>query len=171
METEQIDIDDIRPTPNVHTTPTPAPRSAKVQNKEQLEEKLMPPPPAPVTAQSDLTQIASSNETSFARPQRAAKLKSEKNLKEPKLNNKMRRPSNNSSTKVKFEHEQRPSQMHQVDDSTTIQSNRDSSKSTSSVRSENSVIAIPSKAPSVVELNSDEETTDKYSQSKYKPYL
>ncbi|XP_069964711.1 inner centromere protein A [Bactrocera oleae] len=161
IESEEIDIDHVTPTLNVN--PTPAPRSAKVQNKEQLEENLMPPPPAPITAQSDLTQVAGNNETSFSRPQRAAKLKSEKNLKEPKLNSKMRRPSKNNTSKVKLEHEQRPSQMHEVDDN-TIQSNSDASKSTASVISENSVIAIPSKAPSVVELNSDDEATDKNSQ-------
>ncbi|XP_011196442.2 uncharacterized protein LOC105221297 [Zeugodacus cucurbitae] len=158
MEEEQVDIDDVPATPKVN--PTPAPRSARLQNKELLEEKLMPPPPAPGTTQSDLT--IASIETSFARPQRAAKLKSEKNLKEPKLNAKLRRPSNNSTIKVKLEHEQRPSQMHEVDN--TLQSNRDSSKSTASVVSENSVIAVPTKAPSVVELNSDDESTDKCSQ-------
>lgn len=168
IESEEIDIDHVTPTLNVN--PTPAPRSAKVQNKEQLEENLMPPPPAPITAQSDLTQVAGNNETSFSRPQRAAKLKSEKNLKEPKLNSKMRRPSKNNTSKVKLEHEQRPSQMHEVDDN-TIQSNSDASKSTASVISENSVIAIPSKAPSVVELNSDDEATDKNSQRMYKHLL
>uniref|UniRef100_A0A034WMZ1 Inner centromere protein A n=1 Tax=Bactrocera dorsalis TaxID=27457 RepID=A0A034WMZ1_BACDO len=161
MEAEQIDIEHVPATPDLN--PIPAPRSAKVQNKEQLEEKLMPPPPAPITAQSDLTQVAANNETSFSRPQRAAKLKSEKNLKEPKLNCKMRRPSKNNTTKVKLEHEQRPSQMHEVDDN-TVQSNSDASKSTASITSENSVIAIPTKAPSVVELNSDDEATDKNSQ-------
>ncbi|XP_039956669.1 flocculation protein FLO11 isoform X2 [Bactrocera tryoni] len=161
MEAEQIDIDHVPPTPVLN--PTPAPRSAKVENKEQLEEKLMPPPPAPITAHSDLTQVAGNIETSFSRPQRAAKLKSEKNLKEPKLNSKMRRPSRNNTTKVKLEHEQRPSQMHEVDDN-AIQSDSDASKSIASVTSENSVIAIPTKAPSVVELNSDDEATDKNSQ-------
>ncbi|KAL7736618.1 hypothetical protein ACLKA6_015254 [Drosophila palustris] len=64
---------------------------------------LMPPPPAPV---ADETSISSS------RPQRAAKLRSEKNLKEPTLNSKLRRPSNDEIVKIKLESEQRASQAH-----------------------------------------------------------
>ncbi|KAM7341859.1 inner centromere protein isoform 1-T2 [Cochliomyia hominivorax] len=66
---------------------------------------LMPPPPAPKASVAD--------ETLNKRPQRAAKLKSEKNLKEPKLKTKLRRPSNDE-IKIKLEHEQRPSQMHET---------------------------------------------------------
>ncbi|XP_030378995.1 inner centromere protein [Scaptodrosophila lebanonensis] len=60
---------------------------------------LMPPPPAP----ADTT-------LSSGRPQRAAKLRSEKNLKEPSLNSKMRRPTTEDLVKVKLEHEHRQSQ-------------------------------------------------------------
>ncbi|XP_068144897.1 inner centromere protein [Drosophila tropicalis] len=64
---------------------------------------LMPPPPAPTLADSTMNS---------GRPQRAAKLKSEKNLKEPSLMRKMRRPSEEELVKVKVESEQRPSQFN-----------------------------------------------------------
>ncbi|XP_017031970.1 inner centromere protein isoform X1 [Drosophila kikkawai] len=64
---------------------------------------LMPPPPVP--AVTDIT-------LNSGRPQRAAKLKSEKLLKEPSLNRKMRRPSQEESIRVKVESEQRPSQFN-----------------------------------------------------------
>ncbi|XP_053964830.1 mucin-5AC [Anastrepha ludens] len=156
MDAENFDDYIVSQTKNV--VPMPAPRSTKTQETEQTEEQLMPPPPVPIAPlQADVTQ---SIETSFARPQRAAKLKSEKNLKEPKLNNKLRRPSKSDTTTVKLEHEQRPSQFYQVIENVS-ETNRDSSKSTASVRSEDSVVAILAKAPSVVEINSeDEETTN-----------
>ncbi|XP_036320710.1 uncharacterized protein LOC118735176 [Rhagoletis pomonella] len=102
----------------------------------------MNPPPVPSSANvpNDILQTSCS-ETSFVRPQRAAKLKSEKNLKEPRLNNKLRRPSSCDTSMVTLEHEQRPSQMHQVDEASAP--NRDSTKSTASVGSEDSVVAIP----------------------------
>ncbi|XP_054739422.1 mucin-2 [Anastrepha obliqua] len=156
MDAENFDDYIVSQTKNV--VPMPAPRSTKTQETERTEEQLMPPPPLPIAPlQADVTQNI---ETSFARPQRAAKLKSEKNLKEPKLNNKLRRPSKSDATIVKLEHEQRPSQFFQVTENVS-ETNRDSSKSTASVRSEDSVVAILAKAPSVVEINSeDEETTN-----------
>uniref|UniRef100_A0A6P4ER85 Histone-lysine N-methyltransferase, H3 lysine-79 specific isoform X1 n=2 Tax=Drosophila rhopaloa TaxID=1041015 RepID=A0A6P4ER85_DRORH len=66
---------------------------------------LMPPPPAPTPALAPADTTLNSG-----RPQRAAKLKSEKLLKEPSINRKMRRPSNEESIKVKVESEQRVSQ-------------------------------------------------------------
>ncbi|CAD7013938.1 unnamed protein product [Ceratitis capitata] len=158
MEAEPIDNDFVPQTPNVN--PKPAPRSEKIQSKEQAEGLLMPPPAMPAAqAQADTTQN-NNGEISFARPQRAAKLKSEKNLKEPQIKGKLRRPSNFDNPKVKLEKEQRPSQMYQNEQSAT-QTNRDSSKSTASVASENSVIALPTKAPSVVEIESDEDAIEK----------
>ncbi|TDG47688.1 hypothetical protein AWZ03_005832 [Drosophila navojoa] len=68
---------------------------------------LMPPPPAPAA-------IAAETSMSSGRPQRAAKLRSEKNLKEPPLNVKLRRPSNEEMVKIKLESEQRASQMHTI---------------------------------------------------------
>ncbi|XP_017129292.1 inner centromere protein A [Drosophila elegans] len=64
---------------------------------------LMPPPPVPATADTTLNS---------GRPQRAAKLKSEKLLKEPSLTRKMRRPSNEEIVKVKVESEHRASQFN-----------------------------------------------------------
>ncbi|XP_036319599.1 uncharacterized protein LOC118734019 [Rhagoletis pomonella] len=133
-------IDDaIVQTPQMN--PTSVPSSAKVPNTEPTEVQLMPPPPAPLApAPNDILQ-SSCIETSFVRPQRAAKLKSEKNLKGPRLNNTLRRPSSCDTSRVKLEHEQYPSQMHQVDEASAT--NRDSTKSTASVRSEDGVVAIP----------------------------
>ncbi|KRG04180.1 uncharacterized protein Dmoj_GI19498, isoform B [Drosophila mojavensis] len=59
---------------------------------------LMPPPPAPAA-------IVAETSMSSGRPQRAAKLRSEKNLKEPPLNVKLRRPSNEEMVKIKLEKE------------------------------------------------------------------
>lgn len=74
---------------------------------------LMPPPPAPPAASA----VAAETSICSGRPQRAAKLKSEKNLKEPSLIAKMRRPSQNEEVKIKLESEQRASQMHLSDTS------------------------------------------------------
>lgn len=81
----------------------------EVEEEANTTGNLMPPPPAPTAASA-----AAPAETSMSsgRPQRAAKLKSEKNLKEPSLNTKMRRPSQNEEVKIKLESEQRASQMH-----------------------------------------------------------
>ncbi|KAH8267095.1 hypothetical protein KR018_003734 [Drosophila ironensis] len=93
---------------------TSARHSARMSNSQLLSiaednlnstASLMPPPPAPATAQADTT-------LGSGRPQRAAKLKSEKLLKEPPLNRKMRRPSNEDVVKVKLESEQRASQFN-----------------------------------------------------------
>ncbi|KAH8372593.1 hypothetical protein KR009_000574 [Drosophila setifemur] len=86
--------------------------SARVSNSQLLAiaennldstASLMPPPPAPAPADTTLNS---------GRPQRAAKLKSEKLLKEPSLNRKMRRPSSEDMVKVKLESEQRASQFN-----------------------------------------------------------
>ncbi|KAH8348823.1 hypothetical protein KR084_011501 [Drosophila pseudotakahashii] len=87
-------------------------QSARVSNSQLLAiaedelnstASLMPPPPVPATADTTLGS---------GRPQRAAKLKSEKLLKEVPLNRKMRRPSNEESIKIKVESEQRISQFN-----------------------------------------------------------
>lgn len=114
--------------------------------------KLMPPPPAPTAA----------DETLNRRPQRAAKLKSEKNLKEPKLGTKLRRPTNDE-IKIKLEHEQRPSQMHEatINKNTTRSthsgalSDDRSKESLSSQKSDNSVVIVPGKQLSIVSIASD----------------
>ncbi|BFG05389.1 inner centromere protein [Drosophila madeirensis] len=76
---------------------------AVAEEESQLNStaSLMPPPPPP--SLFDTT-------TSSGRPQRAAKLKSEKLLKEPSLNRKMRRPSDEELIRVKVESEHRVSQ-------------------------------------------------------------
>lgn len=97
-------------------------------------------------------------EHEFVRPQRAAKLKSEKNLKEPSLNRKLRRPSNMddtlSSVKVKLEHEQRPSQLHNA-----LSASMHSKQSNTSIKSNDdaSLVIVLGKAPSVVELDTEPE--------------
>ncbi|XP_060652190.1 inner centromere protein A [Drosophila nasuta] len=81
---------------------------------------LMPPPPIPAPAPAHAivsVPVAGTPaaETSMSgRPQRAAKLRSEKNLKEPSLNSKLRRPSNDELIQVKLECEQRASQAHLI---------------------------------------------------------
>ncbi|XP_039501683.1 inner centromere protein isoform X1 [Drosophila santomea] len=76
---------------------------AIAEDEHNSTASLMPPPPVPVSAD---TTIGS------GRPQRAAKTKSEKLLKEPSLNRKMRRPSNEELVKIKVESEQRVSQFN-----------------------------------------------------------
>ncbi|KAH8285601.1 hypothetical protein KR054_011480 [Drosophila jambulina] len=87
-------------------------QSARVNNSQLLAiaegnlnttGSLMPPPPVPAAADTTLNS---------GRPQRAAKLKSEKLLKEPSLNRKMRRPSQDESVRIKVESEQRASQFN-----------------------------------------------------------
>ncbi|EDW60077.1 inner centromere protein [Drosophila virilis] len=75
---------------------------------------LMPPPPAPVTA-------AAETSISTGRPQRAAKLRTERKLKEPHLNTKLRRPSEEETVKIKLESEQRASQLHRISSSSITQ--------------------------------------------------
>uniref|UniRef100_B4MPZ3 GK21798 n=2 Tax=Drosophila willistoni TaxID=7260 RepID=B4MPZ3_DROWI len=106
---------------NEHESETDAPseysvrQSARMSNSQLLavaeaEENLnstaslMPPPPAPTLADSTMNTTG--------RPQRAAKLKSEKNLKEPSIKQKLRRPSQEELVKVKVESEQRASQFN-----------------------------------------------------------
>lgn len=110
----------------------------EVEEEANTTGNLMPPPPAPTAASA-----AAPAETSMSsgRPQRAAKLKSEKNLKEPSLNTKMRRPSQNEEVKIKLESEQRASQMHLA--STTINNQTEA--------------AAPAAAAPVVETNSASE--------------
>ncbi|XP_017490824.1 PREDICTED: uncharacterized protein LOC108379018 [Rhagoletis zephyria] len=117
----------------------------------QLKEKFMPDLRAKLSGQklpvSESTMEAAIDDAIMRTPQmnptpqRAAKLKSEKDLKEPRLNNTLRRPSSCDTCRVKLEHEQHPPQMHQVDEASAT--NRDSTKSTASVRSEDAVVAIP----------------------------
>ncbi|EDW46736.1 inner centromere protein [Drosophila sechellia] len=98
--------------PDATANNTSARQSTRVSNSQLLAiaedehnstASLMPPPPVPVSA-----------DTTFGsgRPQRAAKLKTEKLLKEPSLNRKMRRPSSEELVKVKVESEQRVSQFN-----------------------------------------------------------
>ncbi|XP_034654208.1 inner centromere protein [Drosophila subobscura] len=88
---------------------------AVAEEESQLNStaSLMPPPPPPTLA--DTT-------TSSGRPQRAAKLKSEKLLKEPSLNRKMRRPSDEELIRVKVESEHRVSQFNSSSASSRPQS-------------------------------------------------
>ncbi|XP_017079409.1 inner centromere protein isoform X2 [Drosophila eugracilis] len=76
---------------------------AIAEDEHNTTASLMPPPPAPVTADTTLGS---------GRPQRAAKLKTEKLLKEPSLIRKMRRPSHEETIKIKVESEQRVSQFN-----------------------------------------------------------
>ncbi|XP_033247319.1 histone-lysine N-methyltransferase, H3 lysine-79 specific-like isoform X1 [Drosophila miranda] len=75
---------------------------AEVENLNSIA-SLMPPLPAPTLADTTM---------SSGRPQRAAKLKTGKLLKEPSLIRKMRRPSEMDSIRVKVESEQRVSQVN-----------------------------------------------------------
>ncbi|XP_033251043.1 histone-lysine N-methyltransferase, H3 lysine-79 specific-like isoform X1 [Drosophila miranda] len=75
---------------------------AEVENLKSTA-SLMPPPPAPTLADTTM---------SSGRPQRAAKLKTVKLLKEHSLIRKMRRPSEEDSIRVKVESEQRVSQIN-----------------------------------------------------------
>ncbi|KAM7344571.1 uncharacterized protein ACRADG_011247 isoform 2-T2 [Cochliomyia hominivorax] len=131
--------------------------SNEINERKSEATTLMPPPPAP-------TVPASADETLNKRPQRAAKLKSEKNLKEPQLKSKLRRPTNDE-VKIKLEHEQRPSQMHEAIPtlhetsskhiSPESLSNVGAKESLLSQKSDNSVVIIPGKKPSIVSINSD----------------
>ncbi|ALC41224.1 Incenp [Drosophila busckii] len=72
---------------------------------------LMPPPPPPIiTTAADTTTNPADTSRSSGRPQRAAKIRSEKSLKEPALNSKLRQPDPEVAVKVKIESQQRPSQ-------------------------------------------------------------
>lgn len=123
---------------------------------------IMPPPPIV-------------EDTLNKRPQRAAKLKSEKQLKEPPLNTKLRRPTN--EIKVKLEHEQRASQMYEANSETAKYSvltefnqNAAAKSSSSNEISDDSVTIVPAKEPSIVSLNSnlsDVPSTDASSSSKH----
>ncbi|KAI9583442.1 mediator of RNA polymerase II transcription subunit 12 [Glossina fuscipes] len=142
---------------NDQILPVPAPRgcgaivvavesdtvSSTVSNSNDKE--LMPPPLPP----SVLENVDSSVEVahnSSGRPQRAAKLKSEKNLKEPELRGKLRQPAI-VNVKVKLEEEQRLSQMK--------------TRSTKAdTKADDSVIVLPSKKPSTIEINSTSEDED-----------
>ena len=122
--------------------------------KVSVDSLQMPPPAAPLSA------AASMEDTSFARPQRAAKLKSERNLKEPSLVRKIRRPSNFGEEKIKLEHEQRHSQMHNASQTSTK-----SKSSTVSAHSEDSVCILAS-SNAVVDLESEDEPLDQNDQQK-----
>jgi len=98
--------------PDITANSTSTRQSVRVSNSQLLAiaedehnstASLMPPPPVPATADTTI---------SSGRPQRAAKLKTEKLLKEPSLIRKMRRPSHEETIKVKVESEQRASQIN-----------------------------------------------------------
>ncbi|XP_016993106.3 inner centromere protein [Drosophila takahashii] len=106
------DQDEPEAAPDTTTNTSSLRQSARVSNSQLLAiaedelnstASLMPPPPIPATADTTLGS---------GRPQRAAKLKSEKLLKEVPLNRKMRRPSSEESIKIKVESEQRVSQFN-----------------------------------------------------------
>lgn len=162
MESEKAAMDEI------NLPPVPAPRMRScVNGKDNTEptgsneerksnsSSLMPPPPAPIAAVAD--------ETLNKRPQRAAKLKSEKNLKEPKLSSKLRRPTTNDEVKIKLEHEQRASQMHEKKSVCPTALSKENSAPTdeneivrdsSSSKSDDSVVVVPRKQPSIISINS-----------------
>lgn len=148
---------------SIVTTDQEAEKEEVVPKKKSLEEvtteepvvqrksdatNLMPPPPVPAAA-------APVEEAHVGRPKRAAKLKSEKSLKEPKLNMKMRRPTD-EDIKVKLEHEQRASQMHEksIQNATPVveASNKTSIGST---KSNDSIVILPGKKATVVEISSN----------------
>lgn len=146
---------------SVELAPVPAPRTKGCVSENDTTDSttndgtrksnsssLMPPPPAPI--------LASADETLNKRPQRAAKLKSEKNLKEPKLSTKLRRPMATDEVKVKMEHEQRASQMHT---GSSLADENETSKDSLSQKSDESVVVVPGKQPSIVSINSDTEDT------------
>lgn len=88
---------------------------AIAEDEHNSTASLMPPPPVPVSADTTLGS---------GRPQRAAKLKTEKLLKEPSLNRKMRRPSSEELVKVKVESEQRVSQFNSFTSAQALEENK-----------------------------------------------
>lgn len=147
--------------------PVPAPRTQEEDqtnsNTTTNERKsdatnLMPPPPAPIVAPAPILDEASSG-----RPQRAAKLKSEKNLKEQGLRGKLRRPTNDEVIAVKLEHEHRPSQMHEAGDlvakskkqSSVSEATLRETESLASSKSDESVVVVSGKQPPIVSIDSD----------------
>ncbi|XP_013104818.1 inner centromere protein A [Stomoxys calcitrans] len=127
---------------------------------------LMPPPPTPVDSAPSI------DEPSSGRPQRAAKLKGEKNLKEPKMNTKLRRPSNND-VKVKLEHEQRASQIHekvsppQNQLSAPAKNVEEDSQKKSSVNAKpnDSIVILPPPKPATIELTGNSDDDDEIVQA------
>lgn len=110
--------------PDATANNTSARQSTRVSNSQLLAiaedehnstASLMPPPPVPVSADTTLGS---------GRPQRAAKLKTEKLLKEPSLNRKMRRPSSEELVKVKVESEQRVSQFNSFTSAQALEENK-----------------------------------------------
>ncbi|XP_005186820.2 inner centromere protein isoform X2 [Musca domestica] len=133
---------------------TTAPAPAAERKSEASN--LMPPPPAPIVTAAPTEEVVTSG-----RPKREARIKCEKNLKEPTLKNKMRQPSV-SEVKVKLEHEQRPSQMHEKSSSSqkTATLTENSPEDTiGSVRSTDSILILPPQKPAciVINENSDDE--------------
>ncbi|XP_073813059.1 inner centromere protein [Musca autumnalis] len=131
--------------------------ASAVERKSEAS-NLMPPPPAPVVAAVPAEEAATSG-----RPKREARIKCEKNLKEPRLNNKLRRPSNDD-VKVKLEHEQRPSQMHEK--ASTSQKPKinvphpespPEESLAASIRSTDSILILPPQKPDCIVINENSE--------------
>uniref|UniRef100_A0A1A9UV53 Inner centromere protein ARK-binding domain-containing protein n=1 Tax=Glossina austeni TaxID=7395 RepID=A0A1A9UV53_GLOAU len=142
---------------NDQVLPVPAPRgctpivvavesntvSSIVSNSNDKE--LMPPPLPPAIVENGDSSVEVALNSS-GRPQRAAKLRSEKNLKEPELRGKLRQPAI-VNVKVKLEEEQRLSQMK-------------TSSTKADTKADESVIVLPAKKTSTLEINSDSDDED-----------
>lgn len=113
-----------------------------------------------VTSSSKEDLESRSNISSYqGRPQRAAKLKTEKNYKEPSLRHKLRQE--NSMVKVKLEHEQRPSQMHEKGNKNKAIQKQNDTISTEAVTDKaemenfsDSILEVPVKRLSTITLDS-----------------
>ncbi|TMW42197.1 hypothetical protein DOY81_012724, partial [Sarcophaga bullata] len=140
----------------IELAPVPAPRVQSCINAKNNTEPIG----SNEERKSNSSTVA--EETLNRRPQRAAKLKSEKNLKEPNYP-KLRRPTTNDEVKIKLEHEQRASQMHETKSvCPTALSKQNSAQAdeneivrdSSSSKSDDSVVVVPRKQPSIVSINS-----------------
>ncbi|XP_075166085.1 inner centromere protein [Haematobia irritans] len=108
---------------------------------------LMPPPPVPAEH---------TEEHSSGRPTRMAKMKCEKNLKEPRINTKLRRPSSNE-VKVKLEHEQRPSQIHEKISQNIASEEIPHERPSANSKPNDSIVILPPPKPATIEIS---ETSD-----------
>ncbi|XP_061387772.1 inner centromere protein-like [Musca vetustissima] len=157
MEQPNLPVENEAPIPRKRTTEVEAASKANSEAAPAAERRseasnLMPPPPAPVLAAPPVEE--------GRRPKREARIKCEKNLKEPTLKTKMRQPE---EVKVKLEHEQRPSQMHEKSQAkpkhAVQQVDSSPEELVGSVRSTDSILILPPQKPDciVINGNSDDE--------------
>ncbi|EDW01597.1 inner centromere protein [Drosophila grimshawi] len=117
---------------------------------------LMPPPAVPAVG----APFVNDTSISSGRPQRAARLRSEKNLKEQPLKAKLRRPSENEMVKVKVESEQRASQLHNISSARITQGKTTLAQPEAKVATAEVAAAaalIPDPAPEPVDANEADE--------------